>query len=72
MAPTMTSFEGKITKLGDEIAGLTLKQAVDLADYMKEAYKIEMECASDVMKSEDAKEGPRAFMEKRPPRFTGR
>ncbi|MCC6284837.1 MAG: 50S ribosomal protein L7/L12 [Phycisphaerales bacterium] len=30
-----------MTKLGDEIAGLTLKEAVDLADYMKEKYGIE-------------------------------
>ena len=37
---TMT-FEAKISKLGDEIAVLTLKEAVDLADYMKEAYNIE-------------------------------
>lgn len=35
------TFEAKITKLGDEIAGLTLKEAVDLADYMKEKYGIE-------------------------------
>ena len=38
--PTKT-FEAKVTKLGDEIAALTLKQAVDLADYMKDAYGIE-------------------------------
>ena len=36
-----TTFEAKITKIGDEIASLTLKEAVDLADYMKEAYNIE-------------------------------
>jgi large subunit ribosomal protein L7/L12 len=42
MAEAETStFDPKITKLGDEIAGLTLREAVDLADYMKEAYNIE-------------------------------
>ena len=35
------SFEAKISKLGDEMAGLTLKEAVDLADYMKDTYDIE-------------------------------
>jgi enoyl-CoA hydratase len=39
---------------------------------LKEAYKIETACADEVMRSEDAKEGPRAFMEKREPRYTGR
>ncbi len=38
---TIKSFDAKITKLGDEIAGLTLKEAVDLADYMKDTYGIE-------------------------------
>ena len=38
---TIKSFDAKITKLGDEIAGLTLKEAVDLADYMKHTYGIE-------------------------------
>lgn len=35
------TFDAKITELGDKIAGLTLKEAVDLADYMKETYGIE-------------------------------
>ena len=35
------SFDAKISKLGDEMAGLTLKEAVDLADYMKDTYDIE-------------------------------
>ena len=35
------TFDAKISKLGDEMAGLTLKEAVDLADYMKETYDIE-------------------------------
>jgi enoyl-CoA hydratase len=38
---------------------------------LNEGYKIEMECADAVMKSQDAIEGPRAFMEKRKPEFTG-
>jgi large subunit ribosomal protein L7/L12 len=35
------TFDAKITKLGDEIVGLTLKEAVDLADYLKDTYGIE-------------------------------
>ena len=35
------TFEAKITQLGDSIASLSLKDAVDLADYMKEKYGIE-------------------------------
>lgn len=36
-----TTFDAKITKIGDELAGLTLKEAVDLGKYMKEKYGIE-------------------------------
>jgi len=39
---------------------------------LNDAYKIETECAQEVMQSEDAREGPRAFMEKREPKYTGR
>ena len=43
------TFEAKVTKLGDEIAALTLKEAVDLADDMKDAYGIEPAAAGAVM-----------------------
>ena len=42
--------------------------AVDL----KQAFQIENELAGKVFASEDAKEGPKAFAEKRPPAWTGR
>lgn len=38
---------------------------------MDEAFKIEGECAGRVMRTKDAIEGPRAFMEKREAQFTG-
>ncbi|HMO24869.1 MAG TPA: 50S ribosomal protein L7/L12 [Tepidisphaeraceae bacterium] len=37
----MSEVAEKITKLGDEIVGLTLKEAVDLAAYLKDKYGIE-------------------------------
>ena len=39
---------------------------------LEQAFEIEGGCARDVLTSQDAVEGPRAFMEKRKPRFTGR
>jgi enoyl-CoA hydratase len=43
-----------------------------LAVTMEEAYAIETELAGVVFQSEDAKEGPAAFAEKRPPEWKGR
>jgi enoyl-CoA hydratase len=43
-----------------------------LATDMREAYRIESELAAEVFGSEDAKEGPKAFKEKRTPIWTGR
>ena len=36
-ATATKEFDAKVSKLGDEIAGLSLKEAVDLADYMRTA-----------------------------------
>jgi enoyl-CoA hydratase len=38
---------------------------------LNEAFEIENECSAAVMTSKDAREGPRAFREKREPVFTG-
>lgn len=49
MADGTKTFSDKITKLGDELAGLTLKEAVDLGDYMKDKYGIEAAAGGAVM-----------------------
>ncbi len=43
------TFDAKISKLGDELAGLTLKEAVDLGDYMKDTYGIEAAAGGGVV-----------------------
>ena len=54
------TFDEKITKIGDEIAGLTLKEAVDLTDYMKDAYGIEPAAGGAVMMAGPAGDGGEA------------
>ncbi len=53
-------FEKNIVELGDNIAGLTLKQAVDLKDYMKETYDIEPAAGGAVMMAGPAAGGDAA------------
>ncbi len=42
-------FDAEIKELGDKISGLTLKQAVDLKDYLKQEYGIEPAAGGAVM-----------------------
>ena len=42
-------FDAAIKELGDKIAALSLKEAVDLKDYLKEAYGIEPAAGGAVM-----------------------
>lgn len=42
-------FAEEVKALGDKLVGLTLKEAVDLADYLKEAYGIEPAAGGAVM-----------------------
>jgi enoyl-CoA hydratase len=39
---------------------------------LEEGYRMEDEAMREIMRTEDAKEGPRAFIEKRKPRYVGR
>ncbi|MGI9013765.1 MAG: 50S ribosomal protein L7/L12 [Phycisphaerales bacterium] len=64
MSETATAtFDAAIKDLGDKIAGLTLKQAVDLADYMKEEYGIEPAAGGAVMMAGPAGGGDAAAAE---------
>jgi len=48
-AVEVKEFDAAIKELGDKIAALTLKEAVDLKDYLKEAYSIEPAAGGAVM-----------------------
>ncbi|MGY8753902.1 MAG: 50S ribosomal protein L7/L12 [Phycisphaerales bacterium] len=54
---TTKEFDAAISKIGDDIAGLTLTQAVDLADYMKDTYGIEPAAGGAVMMAGPAGDG---------------
>lgn len=48
-ATATKEYTATISKLGDELAGMTLKDAVDLGDYMKDTYGIEAAAGGGVM-----------------------
>ena len=56
----MAEFAQDIKDLGDKIVGLTLKQAVDLAAYLKEAHGIEPAAGGAVMMAGPAAGGAAA------------
>lgn len=51
-------FAADTKELGDRIAGLTLKQAKELSDYLKETYKIEPAAGGAVMMAAPTDAGP--------------
>lgn len=73
LMPTAEKF-ARILAANGPLAVRKIKEAVIRTSGLplNEAYKIETELAGEVFRSEDAKEGPRAFTEKRAPRYTGR
>ena len=71
--PTAEEFARRISQ-GAPIALLKSKEAIMRGSGrpLDEAFAIESQCTKENAATDDAKEGPRAFMEKRPPVFTGR
>lgn len=55
-----TAVDAKIKELGDKLAGLTLKDAVDLGKYLKDAYGIEAASGGGVMMAAPAAAAPAA------------
>ena len=53
-------MDAKITELGDKLAGLTLKEAVDLGKYMKDTYGIEAAAGGGMMVAAAAAAAPKA------------
>jgi len=66
-------YARRITANGPFAVRKTKESALrGLATDMKEAFRIESEISGEVFSSEDAKEGPRAFAEKRAPNWQNR
>lgn len=56
-------YSADCKSLGDKIAGMTLKQAKELSDYLKDAYGIEPASGGAVMMAAPAEGGPAAAVE---------
>ena len=57
-AAKAVKVSSKVKKLGDEIVGLTLMQAKELGDYLKDEYGIEPAAGGAVMMAGPAAQGP--------------
>ena len=65
-------YAARITKNAPLAVQATKRSALEgLKLDMREAYRNEARISREVFATEDAKEGPRAFAEKRPPRWSG-
>ena len=71
LMPTALKWAETICKNGP-LAVRTAKEIAVRALELESGFVLEKAIGARVFASEDAKEGPRAFAEKRPPRFTGR
>jgi len=71
LMPTALKWAETICKNGP-LAVRTAKEIAVRALGLESGFVLEKAIGARVFASEDAKEGPRAFAEKRPPRFTGR
>src|SRR5689334_20572703 len=60
----MAEATAEIKELGDKLSGLTLKQAVDLAAYLKEAHGIEAAAGGAMMMAAPGAGAPGAAAEK--------
>lgn len=60
-----TAVDAKIKELGDKLAGLTLKDAVELGKYLKDAYGIEAAAGGAVMMAAPAGGGAAAAVEEK-------
>lgn len=58
-----TAYADDIKQLGDSIVGLTLKQAKDLSDYLKDEHGIEAASGGGMMMMAAAEGGPAAEVE---------
>ena len=73
LMPRALELAGKIAK-NAPLAVQAIKEAATRSNGLplEDAFKVEHEVSAKVMTSKDAREGPRAFAEKREPKWSGR